>query len=117
MKQIRPTRKKARSLGAKVEWILRFSHKMPVLCSILKLLFNATVYHIWGWRETIGVLVIRFDLSGASAAMSSTLSKIASANLKQVLMRVNSLVASYLDGMWIYLIGVEAAKRANGWVP
>lgn len=47
LKLIRPTHKKARPLGAEVEWIINFSKRLPVLCSILKLLFNATGYHIW----------------------------------------------------------------------
>lgn len=51
LKLIRPTCKKARPLGAKLKWILNFSKHLPVLCSILKLLFNATVYHIWMERN------------------------------------------------------------------
>lgn len=47
LKQKKASHKKARSLGAEAEWILKGFRRMLVLKTILKLAFNATIYNLW----------------------------------------------------------------------
>lgn len=66
VKSVRPTSKKSRTFQAEATWIVQLSYKLPVVGNILKLLFNVTIYTMFGGKGTSVCLVIQTALLGVS---------------------------------------------------